>query len=274
MSKIAIVTGANKGIGFEIARGLSQQPGFRTILACRNQALGEAAVNELTPGLATDSQLECRVLDISDTASIDEFVRGVATDFSSGIDILINNAAIAFKSADPTPFQQQAAPTIHVNYVGTVELTRRMIPLLQKRAPGARLVNVASMAGHLRIFPEGSASREKIASASETLSEEELDDLMRGFVSAVESGEHKGVYPNTCYGTSKAAVIAYTKIIGRKYSELVINSCCPGWCATDMSSHSGPRSAAKGAETPLYLALDPAITTSGGFYQDLTPLKW
>ena len=72
-------------------------------------------------------------------------------DFDS-IDILVNNAAIAFKGSDPTPFAQQAWPTINTNYFGTLRLTEGLLPLIEKSTRSPRIVNVASSAGHLRIL--------------------------------------------------------------------------------------------------------------------------
>ena len=95
------------------------------------------------------------------------------------------------------------------------------------------------------------------------------------FVEDTAAGAHKGKgWPGTCYGFSKLCLIAYTKILAMKNDGILINSVCPGWCATDMSSHGGPRSAAKGAETPIFLASSDKVTSSGGFYQDLKEVEW
>jgi len=259
MPKIAIVTGANKGIGLEIARGLARTAGVHTILACRNALLGAQAVEELSREVAEGSTLEQRVLDISSDDSIANFVRSFKADFPK-CDILVNNAAIAFKSSDPTPFSEQASPTISINYTGTVELTKQMLSVL---SPGARVVNVASMAGHLKILPNESV---KSDFTNPALTEESLSRLMKDFVADISSGKAADRWPKTCYGMSKLGVIAFTKLLARDRPDLIVNAVCPGWCSTDMSSHSGPRSAEKGAETPLMLAIDPHVTSSGGTY--------
>ena len=221
--RIAIVTGANKGIGFHIAERLIRE-GFYTIIACRNEALGLEAVGKLG---VIGKDVELRQLDISDSKSIDSFSAAIQKDFSGGIDVLVNNAAIAFKNSDPTPFAQQAAPTFQTNFFGTVHLTTKMIPLLEKRGDGrSRIVNVASQAGMLRIIKDGPL-KVKMASAEQSMSLLELEDVARDFVTTVSSGA-TGAYPHTCYGFSKLCVIAYTKILARLHPCILSNACCPG----------------------------------------------
>ena len=98
----------------------------------------------------------------------------------------MNNAAIAFKGADPTPFEGQTGPTLRTNYKGTVALTERMLPLLEKSANG-NLVNIASMAGRL-----GQVSGERQAQfTSPTLTTGELTKLADEFAADVAAGRHK-----------------------------------------------------------------------------------
>ena len=139
MQRIAVVTGANKGIGYEIAKQLLTTCTV-VVLACRNKELGEAAVKQLASPKARFMQC-----DISDAASIAAFADTFSTEFGA-LDVLVNNAAIAFKGADPTPFEGQTGPTLRTNYKGTVALTERMLPLLEKSANG-HLVNIASDGG-------------------------------------------------------------------------------------------------------------------------------
>ena len=98
---------------------------------------------------------------------------------------------------------------------------------------------------------------------------------MNEFVTAVENNNHDARgWPNTCYGTSKLAVIALTKILARDEPNILVNACCPGYCATDMSSHKGPRPAEQGAETPAYLAQLPDNGPTGKFFYDNAELDW
>eukprot|EP01041_Mallomonas_annulata_P013519 gene13519-28673_t len=151
-SSIAVITGANKGIGFEIAKKIAHS-GQKTILTARDVVRGQNATDSLK-SLGYD--VEFRQLDICE---------GISRDYGC-CDILINNAATAFKGSDPTPFQEQAEPTMTPNFFGTLELTEKMLPLLQKSS-SPRIVNVASQSGLLRILP---TKRRKDQFTSDTLS--------------------------------------------------------------------------------------------------------
>ena len=101
--------------------------------------------------------------------------------------------------------------------------------------------------------------------------------MMEGFVSDVEGGTHaRAGWPGTCYGTSKLGVIALTRIHAQQLAPrgIAVNCCCPGYCATDMSSHGGPRSAAKGAETPAWLASAAPQGLTGRFFKDMVEAEW
>lgn len=264
---LAVVTGANKGIGFEIARKLAQS-GFKTIVACRNPELGNSAAETLR---SEGGDAEFRPLDVSDKESILQFASSLSNDYPA-LDVLVNNAAIAYKNADPTPFQEQARPTVHTNYFGLLWLTEALLPLMRKSVAQPKIVNVASQAGALRIFK---SEEKKSQLLSETLTVDELNIFMQDFVEAVESGNHsKDGWPNTCYGTSKAGVIALTRVLARDEPTILINSCCPGYCATDMSSHKGHKTAEEGARTPFMLATLDDNTITGKFYTEEREIEW
>ena len=120
---VTLVTGANKGIGREIARKLGKTPGTTTILACRDVALGTAAADELRASGC--EKVVVQRLDLTDASSIEEVARYVESEHGK-LDILVNNAAICFN--DPTlygkvphtPFEQQAGITVRTNFFGTV----------------------------------------------------------------------------------------------------------------------------------------------------------
>jgi carbonyl reductase 1 len=240
---------------------------MHTILACRNPELGDNALQYFKQH---GYDAEVRQLDISNRKSIEDFAQGMERDFDR-LDVLVNNAAIAFKSSDPTPFQQQARPTFHTNYYGTLWATQALLPLLQKSSH-PRIVNVASEAGHLRIIKNLDL---KATFSSPRLTLDELNNLVERFIQAVEEDRHKDEgWPETCYGLSKLSVIAMTQILAREHANILINACCPGYCDTDMTSHRGPRPAEVGARTPALLALLPDDSTvTGKFYaneEDIT----
>lgn len=275
-SRVALVTGANKGIGYEIARLLGSVPSLKVIVACRNRELGEAACNALKANGCGD--VEFQQLDLIDPDSIIATRNFVSQKYGS-LDILVNNAAICFNSptlygkVQHTSFQKQADITVTTNFLGTLEVTRAMLPLL-RASPSPRIINVASAAGRLSIL----RSQQKIAVfTSPTLQVEQLEELMKEFVRDVESGTHadKG-WPNTCYGMSKLGIIALTKVLARDESKIMINSVDPGYCATDQNMNQGFLSAEEGARTPVTLALMPGESQfdTGKHFFDGQEIKW
>ena len=254
MRRTAVVTGGNKGIGFEIAKQLLPTVSL-LILACRDRERGEAAVRAL--GGAPKVVFE--QLDISDRASIESFA-GKMTD----VDVLVNNAAIMLSSGNK---KEQTGPTMKTNYWGTVHLTEKLLPLLAKSPDGA-IVNVASQLGALSQI---SAQRQSQFS-DVTLTKEKLNDLVLDFEKdLVEKGN---AWSSSNYGMSKLCVIAYTKILAKEAPEtLKVNACCPGYCDTDMTNHAGPRDPADGARNAVMLA-QPGISHRGVFIKNERLADW
>ena len=229
--RVVLVTGANKGIGKEIARTLGFLPDHFVVLGCRDEALGNAAVAELRAAGCDCAFTRLDLLDVASIASTRDFIQ----DTFGRLDGLVNNAAICFN--DPTlygtvphtPFQQQADITIRTNYHGTVAVTEAMLPLLRKSEASPRVVNVASAAGRLR----GSQEIQDAFTAHD-LDLPALTQLMEDFVRDVEAGVHaERGWPNTCYGVSKMGLIAYTRVLAQAEPGLMVNSVDPGFCATD-----------------------------------------
>lgn len=172
MSKVAVVTGSNKGIGFSIVKGLAKQYGGIIYLTARNEELGKKAVQELeTQGI----KVSFHQLDIDSHESIERFSKFIK-EKHEGLDLLVNNAAIAYKVADTTPFMEQAKNTIRINFTGTLNLCNALFPLLK---PHARVVNVSSRAGMLNIVKDEQFRNKLI---SDNLSIDELKGLMSQFV--------------------------------------------------------------------------------------------
>jgi len=257
-----VVTGANKGIGYHTAEQLVKAGGLRVIAACRDPDRGQQAARHLGA--------EFVQLDISDEGSIGAFVQYIASKYGR-LDVLVNNAAIAFKGADPTPFQGQTLPTLRTNFWGTVALTDQLLPLL-RRGRSPRVVNVASMAGRLGQV-SGSLQRRF---SSPALTRDELFALVRKFQDDVAAGRHRQEgWGNSNYGLSKLALIAYTLLVAREEGNAMrANACCPGYCDTDMSSHRGPRSPAEGARNATMLALLRDDGPTGAFVRDMQISEW
>ena len=238
---LAIVTGSNQGIGYEIVKIFLKQ-NLRTVLTYRNVDHGTEALNALKGQEDFDqSNLFHHQLDITDQKSIQMFRDWVIESFGpQSVSILVNNAGIAFKSRDPTPFAQQTAPTLGTNTYSTMNFTDLMIPLLTPL--GARIVFVASQSGLSALNRMSKALQTRWQSPS--LSRQDIYFMLNEFQTAVLQGNHQTLgWPDSNYGVSKLAVITLAKALACVLPESQPNtrvySCCPGYCATNMSSFQG-----------------------------------
>ncbi|XP_056621433.1 carbonyl reductase [NADPH] 1 [Triplophysa dalaica] len=273
-SKVALVTGANKGIGFAIVRALCKQYAGDVYLTARDVGRGTAAVESLKKeGLSPIFHQ----MDINDPKSV-----GTARDFFKekygGVDVLINNAGIAFKMADPTPFKTQADVTLKTNFFATRDMCNVFLPIIK---PGGRVVNVSSMMGSMALARCSAELQARFR--SNDITEEELVGLMERFVSDAQAGTHEERgWPGTAYGISKTGLTTLTRIMARHLSkerpgdEILCNACCPGWVKTDMAGPNAPKSPDEGAVTPVYLALLPAGAKEphGQFVSELKVQPW
>nr|XP_020140279.1 carbonyl reductase [NADPH] 1-like [Microcebus murinus] len=126
-SRVALVTGANKGIGFAIARDLCRQFSGDVVLTARDAVRGQAAVQQLqAEGLSP----RFHQLDIDDLQSI-RALRDFLRKEYGGLDVLVNNAGIAFKNADTTPFHIQAEVTMKTNFFATRDVCTELLPLIK-----------------------------------------------------------------------------------------------------------------------------------------------
>ncbi|XP_012687784.2 carbonyl reductase [NADPH] 1-like [Clupea harengus] len=259
--KVAVVTGANKGIGFAIVQGLCKA-GYAgdIILTARNDKLGQEAVQQ-AKSEGFNNVLFHR-LDICDQSSAEELCKFLEKNYG-GLDVLINNAGIAFKDSATEPFGEQAEVSMRTNFWGTLWVSKALLPLLR---PKARVVNVSSFVSKSAL---GKCSPELQAKfRNPDISEEELCGLMGEFVAAAQKGDHEAKgWPNTAYGTTKIGVTVLSRIQARVMSQtragdgILLNACCPGWVRTDMAGPKAMKSPEEGAETPVYLALLPAGAT-------------
>lgn len=273
IQQVAVVTGGNRGIGFEIARGCIRA-GFRVVLAAR----------DTKRGLLAAQKLECYFvqLDITSPSSIARCAAEIKQRFGH-IDALINNASIKTKHNDPTPFIQKARAEITTNFFGTLAVCEAFFPLL---SVGSRVVNVASSGGHLMVLPSF-VLRCEFAKADTTLTVPQLVQLMAEFLLNIEASRSlahapamdwphvaKG-WPSSAYGMSKLGQVALTKIHAREWAArgISVNCCCPGSVATELNP-GGQRTPAQGADTPVWLACQSATAATGQFFVDRTPVPW
>ncbi|XP_066115534.1 carbonyl reductase [NADPH] 1 [Saccopteryx bilineata] len=273
-SRVALVTGGNKGIGFAITRELCQQFSGDVMLTARDEARGRAAVQKLqAEGLSP----RFHQLDIDDLQSI-RVLRDFLRKEYGGLDVLVNNAGIAFKVNDPTPFHIQAEVTMKTNFFGTQNVCTELLPLMK---PQGRVVNVSSFVSIRALKSCSPELQQKFR--NDAISEEELVGLMNKFVEDTRNGVHqKEGWPNTAYGVTKIGVTVLSRIQARKLSEhrrgdkILLNACCPGWVRTDMAGPNATKSPEEGAETPVYLALLPpdAEGPHGQFVSEKKVEQW
>ncbi len=235
-TRIAVVTGANRGIGLEIVRQLAHQ-GLIAVLGARDLEKGKAAAATLA-----SEGLEPPVvaLDVRSPNSVRAAVAHVM-DLFGRIDVLANNAAIlkeGFSPADASVLDASAdvvLETFEVNTLGPLRLIQAVVPHMKTLGYG-RIVNVSSGAG-------------------------QLSDMGGGF---------------PAYRMSKAALNALTRITAAEIGpgDIKINAMCPGWVRTDLGGPNATRTVDKGAETAVWLALLPADGPTGGFFRDMKPIPW
>jgi carbonyl reductase 1 len=234
MPRLAIVTGANRGIGEAIAAALAKK-GLDVIGTDRKR------------------------LDVSDDASIEAFVASL--DRARGVDVLVNNAGTSRGGFDA----DVARRTLCVNFVGAMHLTDRLLPLFR---PNARIVMVSSGMGELSGIPSNEI---RARFADSRLDREGLVALTDEFVAGVSSGKLDG-FPRNAYSVSKVAMNAYVRILARDLAtdprRIAVNAASPGWVRTRMGGRSAPRSVEEGARTPVFLATLGDDAPSGRFFHD------
>ncbi|XP_040990364.1 salutaridine reductase-like [Juglans microcarpa x Juglans regia] len=285
--RIAVVTGANKGIGFEISKQLASN-GIRVILTARDAKRGNEAVEKLKA--AGYSDVFFHQLDVTDPASVSSLASFISTQFGK-LDILINNAGVFGAIIDPDhrknlklglneiagenamSFRKVLKQTyelstncLQTNYYGIKLVCKALIPLLQL-SNSPRIVNVSSILGQLQFISNENARKE--LGDVEELTEEKVDKVVEGYLEDVKENliETKGWPTNYhAYSVSKAALNAYTRVLAKNYPNIAINSVHPGHVKTEMSHDSGVFTVEEGAKGPVMLALMPEGGPSGLFF--------
>ena len=237
--KTALVTGANKGIGYDIASGLGAL-GWKVGVGARDDARRAAAVERLQ---AAGVDAFAVPLDVTDDASAAAAARLIDEE-AGRLDALINNAGITGgMPQEPTVVEPETMRrVVETNVIGVIRVTNAMLPLL-RQAPSPRIVNVSSSVGSLTLQTTPGAFVGPIAAA---------------------------------YSPSKSFLNAVTIQYARELAEtnILINAACPGFVATDLNDHRGARSTEQGAATPIRLATLPDDGPTGGFFDDDGPIAW
>ena len=245
--RVAIVTGANRGLGAEIASQLALR-GLRVLATSR----------EPRPGFAT--------LDVTRRDHIEELAQRVSSE--GGFDVLVNNAGASLSGFDA----DVARRTLEINFFGAMHVTDALLPAMRT---GGRVVMVSSGMGELsHVHGEVRAAFE-----SPSLTRASLVELMNRFVSDVAAGVHaQRGWASNAYSVSKVGMNALVRVLARELAQdprrILVNAACPGWVRTRMGGRTAPRSVEQGARTPVWLALLPDAAPTGGFFRDERPIPW
>ncbi|CAH8263320.1 unnamed protein product [Arabidopsis lyrata] len=283
--RYAIVTGGNRGIGFEICRQLANQ-GIRVVLTSRDERRGLEAVEILKKELGiSDQSIVFHQLDVSDPASISSLAEFVKTQFGK-LDILINNAGVGgvitdvdalragtgkegFKWEETiTETYELAEECIKINYYGPKRMCESFIPLL-RLSDSPRIVNVSSFMGQLTNLLNEWAKG--ILSDAENLTVERIDQVINQLLNDLKEDTVKTkdwAKVMSAYVVSKAGLNGYTRILAKKHPEFRVNSVCPGFVKTDMNFKTGVLSVEEGASSPVRLALLPHRESPSGCFFD------
>ncbi|MFS0871108.1 SDR family oxidoreductase [Paenibacillus xylanilyticus] len=238
--KNALITGANKGIGFETARQLGNM-GYVVLLGTRDIRKGEEAAQRLIQEEIEAYGIE---LDVTDPKSIETAVSHIEHRFGS-LDILINNAGISVGGAAPPSLiaMDDIRETYNTNFFGMISVTQAMLPLIQQ-SPAGRIVNLTSGLGSLAYNSDP---------------------------------EHEHAQFNLlAYNSSKAAVNMFTVTLAKEFRDtpLKINAVDPGFTATDLNGFTGINTVQQAAATVLELAVLGDDGPTGGFYGNNGEIPW
>ncbi|HEX8312852.1 MAG TPA: SDR family oxidoreductase [Chthoniobacteraceae bacterium] len=238
--QVALVTGANKGLGFEIARQLGRR-GITVLIGSRDKDKGRIAAEYLT---SENIDAHGVILDVTHFPSIERVRHFIEQEYGR-LDILVNNAGIhhdwTLKTSDfPVEITHEVFET---NFFGVISVTNTLLSLLRK-SEAARIVNVSSTLGSL----------------------------------SVQSDPASPYYEMKTFGynASKTALNAYTVHLAHELREtpIKVNSACPGWVKTDMGGENAPGTVEQGADTPVWLATLPADGPTGGFFNSRESVPW
>jgi NAD(P)-dependent dehydrogenase (short-subunit alcohol dehydrogenase family) len=252
-SAVALVTGANRGLGFETAKQLLAR-GWSVLVGARDRNSGEAAARALGKGARFVA------LDVTDRES----VTALSKQLDAPLSALVNNAGSSFDGFD----ESVARRTLEVNYRGPLRVTDSLAGTL---ALGANVVMVSSAMGELsRFSPE---LRRRLL--DDALGRAELAAFVTEFVERAGSGELGG-FPRNAYSVSKAALNAFTRIAARELEPrgVRVNAICPGWVRTRMGGNGAPRSLEQGASGIVWAATLGEGGPSGGFFRDGRAIDW
>ncbi len=247
MARTALITGANRGIGQQVARVLATD-GWDVLVGARDKQKGDAAAARLRKD--TGGRLKAVEIDVTSDASVATAAQKLR-DGAIRIDALVNNAGVYGAARGP----EGVARTLETNFFGPLRVTLGLLPMLRD---GATVTNVTSGLGTLDHLD--SAHRRLLLDPA--LTRDDLVAQMREFVRS--GGKGWGI---DAYGVSKAALNALTRILANELAprQIRVNATCPGWVRTDMGGRGAPRSVEEGAASVLFGV---TTTETGGVFRD------
>jgi NAD(P)-dependent dehydrogenase (short-subunit alcohol dehydrogenase family) len=233
MTKTALITGANKGIGFETARSLARL-GYAVVLGARDPERGKRAQE----ALHAEGHEAARFthLDVTSQDLITATGETLENDYGH-LDVLINKAGIATMGGPPSQTDLDGLRAImETNVLGVIAVTNAMLPLLRE-APSARIVNVSSELGSVALMSDKTSPMWRMPAS-------------------------------VSYPTSKAALNMVTAMYAKELdgTGIKVNAANPGYCATDLNANTGFRAASEGAEVSVHLATLPDDGPTGTFW--------
>ncbi|XP_026409359.1 salutaridine reductase-like isoform X1 [Papaver somniferum] len=270
-TRCAVVTGGNKGIGFEICRQLAAS-GISVVLTARDVTKGLEAVEKLKHSFGL-SNVVFHQLDVMNPITISSLAEFIRSQFGK-LDILKdqNKGKPNLKQMVKETYEL-AQECLETNYYGVKSVTKGLIPLLQL-SDSPRIVNVSSGAGKLKYISDEKAL--EMLSDGDGLTEERVDEIVNMFLMDFkeDSLETKG-WPlyMPAYKISKVCLNAYTRILAREFPTFRVNCACPGWVKTDINCNTGFLTTKEGAEKIVNLALVPDDGPSGLYFTngEVTP---
>ena len=240
MKKIALITGANKGIGLEIARQLGGL-GITVLIGARSPKRGEDAAAALR---AAGMDAHALTLDVTHGPSAQRAHDFIEREYEK-LDILVNNAGVMHDATlKPSEVPLDTIREVFAtNFFGVVGVTQTLLPLLRKSGAG-RIVNVSSSLGSHAL--------------------------------QADPAKPMGDYKVLGYDASKSALNIFTIELADEVrgTGIKVNSACPGWVKTDMGGPNAPGTAEQGADTPVWLATLPDDGPTGGFFNSRKPVAW
>lgn len=234
-NKVALVTGANKGIGHAIASQLAAH-GFTVMVGARDGARGEAAAKQI----AGDARP--LTLDVTRADSIATAEARIRRELGR-LDVLVNNAGIAVVVKPSVARLDDVRAVFETNVFGVIAVTQAMLPLLRE-APAGRIVNVSSRLGSLSAISDPAFPMPGVGGVAYGPSKTALNAITVAFAQEL-------------VGTS-----------------IKVNLACPGYTATDLNGNSGPRTVTEAAREPVRLALLGPDSPSGTFSNDAGAIPW